>query len=97
MPFMPPTDSMFLLAETREHPMHVGGLQLFELPEGAGPEWTRETIESYMREVPCQACNGRRLRPEVLAVTVDGESIADVCDMPVEVRVEGEVEVTDTG
>ena len=37
-----------------------------------------------MREVPCQACNGRRLRPEVLAVTVDGESIADVCDMPVE-------------
>lgn len=47
MPFMPPTDSMFLLAETREHPMHVGGLQLFELPDGAGPEWTRETIERF--------------------------------------------------
>jgi WS/DGAT/MGAT family acyltransferase len=31
------TDSVFLLAETREHPMHVGGLQLFELPPGAGP------------------------------------------------------------
>lgn len=40
--------------------------------------------ESYMREVPCQECHGRRLRPEVLAVTVDGESIADVCDMPIE-------------
>ena len=44
----------------------------------------KQYYESYMREVPCQACNGRRLRPEVLAVTVDGESIADVCDMPVE-------------
>ncbi|KFI46703.1 excinuclease ABC subunit A [Bifidobacterium bohemicum] len=40
--------------------------------------------ESYMREVPCQACQGKRLKPEVLAVTVDGKSIADVCDMPVE-------------
>ncbi|RBP98008.1 excinuclease ABC subunit A [Bifidobacterium aemilianum] len=37
--------------------------------------------ESYMREVPCQACHGRRLRPEVLSVTIKDESIADVCDM----------------
>lgn len=34
MPYMPITESMFLLAESREHPMHVGGLQLFEPPEG---------------------------------------------------------------
>jgi WS/DGAT/MGAT family acyltransferase len=39
MPLMPVTDSMFLLAETREHPMHVGGLQLFEKPDGAGPDY----------------------------------------------------------
>ncbi|MDT4892623.1 MAG: diacylglycerol O-acyltransferase / wax synthase [Pseudonocardiales bacterium] len=32
---MSPTDSMFLLAESREHPMHVGGLQLFVPPDGA--------------------------------------------------------------
>ena len=44
----------------------------------------REYYESYMREVPCQACHGRRLRPEVLAVTVGDESIADVCDMSAE-------------
>ena len=44
----------------------------------------KQYYESYMREVPCQACQGRRLRPEVLAVTVGGKSIADVCDMPVE-------------
>ena len=44
----------------------------------------KQYYESYMREVPCQTCKGRRLRPEVLAVTVDGRSIADVCDMPAE-------------
>ncbi len=37
MPLMPVTDSMFLLGESREHPLHVGGLQLFELPPGADP------------------------------------------------------------
>jgi diacylglycerol O-acyltransferase len=42
MELMAPTDSMFLVAETREHPMHVGGLSLFEPPEGAGPEFVRE-------------------------------------------------------
>ncbi|MCU1351432.1 MAG: diacylglycerol O-acyltransferase [Acidimicrobiales bacterium] len=39
---MPLTDAMFLLAETREHPMHVGGLQVFTAPEGAGPDHLRE-------------------------------------------------------
>ena len=41
----------------------------------------KQYYESYMREIPCQACQGRRLRPEVLAVTIDGLSIADICDM----------------
>ncbi|MCH9276020.1 excinuclease ABC subunit UvrA [Bifidobacterium amazonense] len=44
----------------------------------------KQYYESYMREVPCQTCKGRRLRPEVLAVTVNGKSIADVCDMSAE-------------
>ena len=43
----------------------------------------KQYYESYMREVPCQTCGGRRLRPEVLAVTVGERSIADVCDMPI--------------
>ena len=34
---MPITDAVFLLSEVRERPMHVGGLQLFEPPEDAGP------------------------------------------------------------
>jgi diacylglycerol O-acyltransferase / wax synthase len=39
MELMAPTDSVFLLAESRERPMHVGGLSLFEPPEGAGPDF----------------------------------------------------------
>ncbi|MCW2686713.1 MAG: Diacylglycerol O-acyltransferase [Mycobacterium sp.] len=48
MRLISPTDSMFLLTESREHPMHVGGLQLFEPPEGAGPEFVREAYEAMV-------------------------------------------------
>ena len=51
--------------------------------EETDSEAMKQYYESYMREVPCQECKGRRLKPEVLAVTVDGKSIFDVCDMPV--------------
>jgi diacylglycerol O-acyltransferase len=36
----------FMFAESRNTPMHVGGLQLFDLPEGAGPGWLRDYYES---------------------------------------------------
>ncbi len=45
---MSPTDSIFLLTESREHPMHVGGLQLFNPPEGAGPEFVRELCDALV-------------------------------------------------
>ncbi len=41
-----PTATGFLLAENRNMPMHVGGLQLFTPPEGAGREFVRELYES---------------------------------------------------
>ncbi|HVU59427.1 MAG TPA: excinuclease ABC subunit UvrA [Candidatus Saccharimonadales bacterium] len=43
-------------------------------------EFMRQDIEKFMVERPCYACKGRRLKPEVLAVTVGGKSIMDVCD-----------------
>ncbi|WP_369812552.1 excinuclease ABC subunit UvrA [Kineosporia sp. A_224] len=46
-------------------------------------DWSRERYEGYMREIPCPACNGARLRPESLAVLVGGRSIADVCNLPI--------------
>ncbi|WP_408898339.1 WS/DGAT/MGAT family O-acyltransferase [Nocardioides sp. R1-1] len=41
-----PTSAAFLLAENRNMPMHVGGLQLFEPPADAGPDFVREMFES---------------------------------------------------
>ncbi len=49
----------------------------------AESDWAREQIEAFMREVPCPSCNGARLKPESLAVTVSGMSIAAFCDLPI--------------
>src|SRR5699024_376059 len=46
-------------------------------------DWAKERYEQFMRETPCPACKGARLRPEVLAVTVGGRSIAEVCEMSI--------------
>ncbi len=47
----------------------------------AESDYMRETIEGYMREVPCPACGGARLKPESLAVTVAGRNIFELCDL----------------
>ena len=39
MAMMPFTDSMFLIGESREHPLHIGALQVFDLPPDAEPSW----------------------------------------------------------
>jgi len=51
--------------------------------EDADSDWTREQFESYMREVPCPDCNGARLKPSTLAVTVNDRNISEVCDMSI--------------
>ncbi|SDD43643.1 acyltransferase, WS/DGAT/MGAT [Rhodococcus tukisamuensis] len=45
---MSPTDSMFLLGESRDHPMHVGGLALFAPPGGADPRHVRAMLDSAL-------------------------------------------------
>ncbi len=44
---------------------------------------SRERFEGYMREVPCLACSGSRLKPLSLAVTIADRSIADVAALPI--------------
>ncbi|MBF0580628.1 excinuclease ABC subunit UvrA [Corynebacterium sp. ED61] len=50
-------------------------------------EWSKERYRSYMREVPCPTCDGSRLKPEVLAVTIASGSkelsIADVSNLSI--------------
>ena len=44
---------------------------------------SREKLEGYMREVPCPACAGARLKPLSLAVTLNDKSIAQIAQLPI--------------
>ena len=46
-------------------------------------DYSRDKYEAYMREIPCPVCNGARLKPEVLAVTIGGKSIAQICELSI--------------
>lgn len=43
----------------------------------------RQSIERYMREVICPICNGKRLKPEALSVTIGKQSIADTANLSI--------------
>jgi excinuclease ABC subunit A len=47
-------------------------------------DYSRDKYEAYMRQIPCAACNGARLKPEVLAVTIGDKSIAQVCELSID-------------
>ncbi|HSX34275.1 MAG TPA: excinuclease ABC subunit UvrA, partial [Candidatus Saccharimonadales bacterium] len=47
-------------------------------------EFMRTDIERFMVEKPCYACKGRRLKPEVLAITVADYSIMDICELSID-------------
>jgi excinuclease ABC subunit A len=47
-------------------------------------DYSRDKYEAYMRQTPCPACKGARLKPEVLAVTLGGKSIAEVCALSID-------------
>ncbi|MEC7384015.1 MAG: excinuclease ABC subunit UvrA, partial [Actinomycetota bacterium] len=51
--------------------------------ESADSDWTREQFEGYMREVPCSACDGARLKPFTLSVTINDRNISQVCEMSI--------------
>ena len=43
----------------------------------------KEAYEAFMSKITCPTCGGKRLKPEVLAVTIGNKSIADVCGMSI--------------
>ncbi len=47
-------------------------------------DYSREKYEAFMRETPCPACKGSRLKPEVLAVTLGEKNIAEICELSIE-------------
>ena len=48
-----------------------------------GSEWIKSKIEQYMSMSECHSCHGRKLRDELLAVTIGGKNIMEFCDMSV--------------
>ncbi|WP_425309707.1 excinuclease ABC subunit UvrA [Ammonicoccus fulvus] len=63
----------------------------------AETDTTRDRYAGYMREVPCTACQGARLKPSSLAVTVGGRNIAQVVDLSIGEAVEflGELQLSE--
>jgi excinuclease ABC subunit A len=51
-------------------------------------DFMRRDIERFMQEKPCAACNGLRLKPEVLAVTVSSHNIMEICNLSIDEAVE---------
>lgn len=52
--------------------------------EESSSDLVRQEIQKYMIQIPCPSCHGARLKPFSLAVKVDNNSIADVCNMPID-------------
>jgi diacylglycerol O-acyltransferase len=65
---MPPTDSLFLLAETREQPMHVGSLQLFVPPDGATAIDVRQMFDAAIDEDQVASLFQRRPRRSITSL-----------------------------
>jgi diacylglycerol O-acyltransferase / wax synthase len=93
-----PLDAMFLLGESREQPMHVGGLMVFELPEGAGrdhvfPEGSRDYLSQlYHDMVAAPAVNplfARRVRNRALDLGYWSWEQDDDIDLEYHVRLSG--------
>jgi excinuclease ABC subunit A len=65
---------------TRDHTTKFKGVigYLKERLSKSDSPGTHKRLERYMDEIPCQICHGKRLKPEVLAVTIGGLSIADL-------------------
>ena len=57
--------------------------QLERLHKQTESEWRRTEMEKYMRLANCPACQGKRLKPEVLAVTIDEKNIWEISEMSI--------------
>ncbi|MGY1729351.1 excinuclease ABC subunit UvrA [Geodermatophilus sp. SYSU D01062] len=51
--------------------------------EDTDSDYMRDKYEGYMRDVPCPVCHGTRLKPEILAVKLNGRSIAEVTGLSI--------------
>jgi excinuclease ABC subunit A len=74
---------IILYGEPQEHASYLGRFEgvlpnLERRYKETDSDYVRSELERYMVIKPCPACRGKRLRPEILAVTVAGKGIAEV-------------------
>lgn len=67
----------------RDHPFEGVINNLERRYRETNSDFIKEKMAKYMSIKPCTDCGGKRLKPEVLAVTVDGKNIAELSDMPI--------------
>ena len=74
----------------REHSTGYEGVipRLVRMARETQSDRTRDEIEHFMMSTPCPVCAGKRLKPEALAVTIDGRNIMDISGMSVTQAVE---------
>ncbi|MBE6034847.1 MAG: excinuclease ABC subunit UvrA [Clostridiales bacterium] len=67
----------------RDHPFEGVINNLERRYQETNSEFIKDKMQQYMRITSCEKCKGKRLKPEVLAVTVGGKNIADVSEMSI--------------
>lgn len=72
---------------TRLHDAEYEGIvnELYRRYKETSSEYSRSEIEKYMIERTCQICNGKRLKPYSLAVTLNDKNIEELTNMPVSI------------
>ncbi|MBC2644324.1 MULTISPECIES: wax ester/triacylglycerol synthase family O-acyltransferase [unclassified Rhodococcus (in: high G+C Gram-positive bacteria)] len=83
---MSPTDSMFLLGESREHPMHVGGLAVFTPPDGADARAVREMFEAAVADGQVTPLFRTRARRSLTSLGQWGWDTTDHVDLDHHIR-----------
>ncbi|QYB00789.1 wax ester/triacylglycerol synthase family O-acyltransferase (plasmid) [Rhodococcus sp. USK10] len=83
---MSPTDALFLLGESREHPMHVGGLAVFTPPEGADAGAVREMFEAAIDDEQVAPLFRKRARRSLTSLGQWGWDTAGDVDLGHHVR-----------
>ena len=83
---MSPTDALFLLGESREHPMQVGGLAVFTPPEGADAAAVRQMFEAAVADGQVAPLFRKRARRSLTSLGQWGWDTADQVDLEHHVR-----------
>ncbi|MBN1391404.1 MAG: excinuclease ABC subunit UvrA [Sedimentisphaerales bacterium] len=73
-------------SDAEEYGFHFEGVipNLTRRWKTTSSEYVKERLHSFLSEQPCQSCNGARLRPEAVAVTVGGKSINHLASLSIE-------------